>query len=210
MSHDIKDGLDSTHLGNILNIEPLRELSPDLRPEAVAKHDPNLVVMLLFDLGRGQEVPTDFSNVLGRLKECLSVSTSSLINLLLWSMRSLRCHKRKIPRRHLTTIVVLIIHSWLRGKKTHRLDSMTIRMYETYRHIVLDTVSPEGGGRKLFLDDCRGAAGDARGRAHLTSGGMVQGQVAVDDVVVGQANGAVTGKHGKELSERQARHQTGR
>ena len=53
-----------TEFRDIRDVEPLHELGPNLRSQAVAKHDPDAVLLFFRHLFGGQEVPTNFSNIL--------------------------------------------------------------------------------------------------------------------------------------------------
>ena len=55
----------AVELPDALDAEALDHLVPDLRPQPVPVHDLYLVLPLLGGLGRGQEIPADFSDVLG-------------------------------------------------------------------------------------------------------------------------------------------------
>ncbi len=49
------------------HLEPLLELPPDLRFDAVAKHDPQSVSLLLRSHWLGQQVAADLTDILARL-----------------------------------------------------------------------------------------------------------------------------------------------
>lgn len=67
----------AVQLADVFNVEPLRELGPDLRPQAVAEHHADLVLPLLGPRGLGQQVAADLSNVLGHLHPAGTTNTLS-------------------------------------------------------------------------------------------------------------------------------------
>ena len=66
----------AVELGNVGDVEAGHELLPDLRSEAVAEHDPDLVLLLLGHHGGGHQVAGDLTDVLGALpteSQCVHV-----------------------------------------------------------------------------------------------------------------------------------------
>ena len=61
-----------TEFGYVGNVESLHERGPNLRSQAVPEHDTDLVLPLFWYFFGGQEVPADFSNVLGTLNSTLA------------------------------------------------------------------------------------------------------------------------------------------
>ena len=57
----------SVELGNLLDVEALDKLLPDLRPESVAEHETDFVIPLLGTGRRGEQIATRLANVLGNL-----------------------------------------------------------------------------------------------------------------------------------------------
>ena len=71
----------------------------------------------------------------------------------------------------------------------------------SYRHPILDTILPECRRREFFSDDSFGSKEEAGGGGHLSTRRVVKGQMAVDDILGGEADRVVTGIHSEKLSE---------
>ena len=56
-----------TELGNVGNVESLHERGPNLRSQAVSEHDTDVVLPLFGHFLRGQEIATNFTDILSGL-----------------------------------------------------------------------------------------------------------------------------------------------
>ena len=57
----------SVELCDVRDVEPLDKLVPNLRPESVAEHEPNLVLAFFRTFRSVQQIAADFSDVLSGL-----------------------------------------------------------------------------------------------------------------------------------------------